>query len=87
MHIYTNKADPIKIIDGDIEDVKQFTYLGSQVNTTGGTENDIKVRISKARIVFKLLKKMGMPERSPETPNERSSNELSGLSNFMDPET
>ena len=39
----------------DIEDVEQFTYLGSVVSRDGGTNRDIKSRIGKATAVFKIL--------------------------------
>ena len=40
----------------DIEDVEQFTYLGSVVSRDGGTDRDIKSRIGKATAVFKTLR-------------------------------
>jgi flagellum-specific peptidoglycan hydrolase FlgJ len=46
----------IKINDDLIEEVEDFTYLGSVVDKTGGTEKDIKARIMKARTAFVLLK-------------------------------
>ena len=39
-----------------IEEVDQFTYLGSVVDTQGGTEADVKARTSKARVAFLQLK-------------------------------
>ena len=39
----------IQIAEQNIEDVESFTYLGSILNKTGGTEEDIKSRIGKAR--------------------------------------
>ena len=38
-----------------ILDVESFTYIGSIINKTGGTEEDIKSRIGKARHVFVTL--------------------------------
>ena len=38
------------------EEVKDLRYLGSIVDTQGGTEADIKKRISKARVAFHLLR-------------------------------
>ena len=32
-----------------IEDVTSFTYLGSVINITGGTDEDVMARIGKAR--------------------------------------
>ena len=58
MRINTTNTDPIKLRNEDLEEVEEFTYLGSKVNTTGGTDNDIKIRICKARTAFNLLKKV-----------------------------
>ena len=38
-----------------IEDVTFFTYLGSVINITGGTDEDVLARIGKARSVFNTL--------------------------------
>jgi len=38
-----------------IEDVTSFTYLGSVINITGGTDEDELDRIGKARSTFKTL--------------------------------
>ena len=48
----------IKISDRHLEENSSFVYLGSTVSVNGGTDEDIKVRINKARVVFKLLKKV-----------------------------
>jgi len=45
----------IQIAEQNIEDVESFTYLGSIINKTGDTEEDIKSRIRKARHVFVTL--------------------------------
>ena len=36
----------------NLKEVTSFTYLGSVVSTTGGTDEDVKVRIGKARQAF-----------------------------------
>lgn len=43
---------------GIIQEVNSFTYHGSLVNTTGGTEEDIQAWIGKARTAFKMLNKV-----------------------------
>ena len=58
MKINTNAMNPVQLNGGNIEEVDEFTYLGSKVNITGGSESDIKTRISKARTAFNLLKKV-----------------------------
>ncbi|VDP69080.1 unnamed protein product [Schistosoma curassoni] len=44
-------TNPITI-DGDLEDVKTFTYLGSVIDEHGGSDADVKVRIGKARTAY-----------------------------------
>ena len=44
MRINAIKQDPINIYNRVIEDVQNFTYLGSIVSTTGGTDEDITAR-------------------------------------------
>ena len=44
-----------------LEEVENFTYLGSIVNNLGGTDSDVKARIGKARVAFLQLKKNGAP--------------------------
>ena len=39
-----------------VEDVNEFTYLGSIVSPTGGTEEDIKARRKKAQQAFTMLR-------------------------------
>jgi hypothetical protein len=54
-----NRCKPIiKIQNEEIENVEEFTYLGSIVDKNGGTEKDIKSRISKAQIAFQSLHKI-----------------------------
>ena len=51
------KQDPQFTIYGtNIEDVREFTYLGSKVSQSGGTDEDITARIKKARQAFAILK-------------------------------
>ena len=53
MRINTNNIEPVVLKDGALEDVSEFTYLGSVVDTSGGTDKDIRVRIGKARTAFR----------------------------------
>ena len=61
--------EPIKLSSGDVEEVQQFTYLGSIVITDDGTEEDVKARLGKARIAFHMLDSYGNPRSSPDTPS------------------
>lgn len=49
MQINASQEAPL-IVDGQaIEEVDRFTFLGSIVSKTGGTDEDVKARINKAR--------------------------------------
>ncbi|VDP88724.1 unnamed protein product, partial [Schistosoma mattheei] len=48
-------TNPITI-DGDLEDVKAFTYLGSIIGEQGGSDADVKARIGKARAAYLQLR-------------------------------
>lgn len=41
-----------------MEEVNKFTHLGSVIVVDGGTEEDMKARIGKARTMFNLLNKI-----------------------------
>ncbi|XP_063408979.1 uncharacterized protein LOC134692458 [Mytilus trossulus] len=56
MRLNTNQQDCLKIDDSTVEDVQQFTYLGSIVSTSGGTDEDILARKKKAQQIFSMLK-------------------------------
>ena len=58
MRMKTNNTQGVAADGKDIEEVTDFTYLGSRVNVTGGTEEDLRTRIGKARTAFKLLGKV-----------------------------
>ena len=47
---------PLMLEGGGLEEVESFRYLGSIVDTRGGTEADVKTRISKARAAFHILR-------------------------------
>ena len=56
MRITNKKQDPITLHDEDLNEVEKFVYLGSVVNKDGGTDEDIKSRINKARHAFNTLR-------------------------------
>ena len=58
LRLNTSIRTPLRINQETIEDVEKFTYLGCTVARTGGTEEDIKQRINKARNTFNMLHKI-----------------------------
>ncbi|CAH8532918.1 unnamed protein product [Heterobilharzia americana] len=55
-HQQQQQQTPITVNGRNLKEVTSFTYLGSTVSTTGGTDEDVKVRIGKARQAFISLK-------------------------------
>ena len=47
---------PVSVAGERVEEVDELTYLGSIVRKTGGTDDDIQVRIGKARQAFAMLR-------------------------------
>ena len=56
MRIEAKQTTSISLNGQPIEEVDKFTYLGSCISRTGGTKEDIEVRINKARYAFISLK-------------------------------
>ena len=56
MRINTTQTDKLTIRDTEVENVEQFTYLGSIISTTGGTDEDIKAQKRKGQQAFTMLK-------------------------------
>jgi hypothetical protein len=56
LRICTDCQTPIQLRGENLEEVEEFTYLGSIVDKEGGTDADVKARIRKARAAFILLK-------------------------------
>ena len=55
IRINGNAREQIMINYLDIEDVTSFTYLGSVINITGGTDEDVLARTGKARSTLNTL--------------------------------
>ncbi|VDP53023.1 unnamed protein product [Schistosoma margrebowiei] len=49
-------VDPITLDGETLEDVENFTYLGSIIDEQGGSDANVKARIGKARTAFLQLK-------------------------------
>ena len=58
MKINTSVTTPITVVGEHVKEVESFVYLGSVVDKKGGTDQDVKARVGKARGAFVLLKKI-----------------------------
>ncbi|KAK2191066.1 hypothetical protein NP493_60g03025 [Ridgeia piscesae] len=56
MKANTKNNNPITMNGEPLEETESFTYLGSTINKHGGTEEDVKARIRKARVAFIMLR-------------------------------
>ena len=52
-----SRTEAAIVLNGEeIEDIEDFTYLGSKMTTSGDTEKEIRTRISKASQAFATLR-------------------------------
>ena len=58
MKANTKNNNSITMNGEPLEETDSFTYLGSTINKHGGTEEDVKARIQKARVAFIVLRKI-----------------------------
>ena len=56
MRIGTKRGDGGLVAGERVEEVDEFTYLGSILSKKGGTDEDIQARIAKARQAFAMLR-------------------------------
>ena len=56
MKANTKNNNPITMNGETLEETYSFTYPGSTINKNGGTEEDVKARIQKARGAFIMLR-------------------------------
>ena len=56
MRIGTNRGDGVSVAGEPIDEVDEFTYLGSIVSKKGGTDEDIQAQTGKARQAFAMLR-------------------------------
>ena len=53
----TRNNKKVQVDDRDIDDIESFVYLGAHISSSGGTEDDIKARLGKARAAYSKLEK------------------------------
>ena len=69
MKANTKNNNPITLNGEPLEETDSFTYLGSTINKNGGTEEDVKAMIQKARVAFIMLTKIWKQNKPSLTPN------------------
>jgi hypothetical protein len=47
-------SGPIILRGTPLEEINSYTYLGSIVNTEGGTDEEVKIKIQKERAAFNM---------------------------------
>jgi len=58
----TDCLQTVSLTKGPIDEVEEFTYLGSVLSTTQGSEQDVEARLGKARTVFRRWINCGNPK-------------------------
>ena len=58
LKVKSTNTDPITVNGNQLEEVQSFTYLGSIVDDTGGSDADVKARTAKARLAFNSMSKI-----------------------------
>ena len=58
LRLNTTNNKKVQVDDRDIDDVASFVYLGGHVSSAGGTKDDMKARLGKARAAYSKLEKI-----------------------------
>ena len=58
MNANTKSKNVVTVGGKPLAETDCYTYLGSKINKTGGTEEDTKARIQKARVAFLMPSKI-----------------------------
>ena len=56
MRLNSKESSLIKLGDRELEDVMEFSYLGSSISSNGNSEDDVNQRLKKARQAFGALR-------------------------------
>ena len=56
LRMNTTSSEHIQLHGADIEEVEEFSYLGSKMTTSGSCDAEVKARLSKASQAFGMLK-------------------------------
>ena len=58
MKINAKSKEPVSINNTVVEEVEDFTYLGSKITSDGDSGKDVQSRLTKAKGAFAALKKI-----------------------------
>ena len=77
LRLNTTSNENVQVDEHDIEDVESFVYLGAHISKLGGTEEDIKARLGKARATYKSWITSGRTANLPTRLRSKFSNPMS----------
>ena len=84
MKVNTKDRRNTRINGENIEDVKEFTYLGSIISQDGGAFSDVKSRIHKANAVLSNFTLYGNLEKLQRKPNSVFPGQMLSLYYYTD---
>ena len=58
MRMNSRTNEPIKLLGENVDEVEEFTYLGSKMTADGSSEREIRARLPKAGQAFAALRKI-----------------------------
>ena len=58
MRIKNENVNGVSLMSEPIKEVSEFTYLGSVLSKTGGTEEDVKLKLGRVRVAFRMMDKV-----------------------------
>ena len=58
LRLNTTSNEKVQVNEHDIEDVESYVYLSAYISKSGGTEEDIRARLGKARAAYTKLDKI-----------------------------
>jgi len=58
MRLKNENVNGVSLMSGPIEEVSEFTSLGSVVSNAGRTEEDVKLKLGRVKVAFGMMDKV-----------------------------